>query len=296
MRPLYVLYALITALCWGANFVAAKIGMEHFPPLLLLTLRFALVAAILLPFYWRRTIPFHVLLPMSLILGTAHFALMFTGIAKGLDLATAIITAQLGVPFSCLLSAMLFDDRLGPWRSFGMVVAFIGIMFIAGTPQVVANFYPFLMVMGASFCWASGNILLKRQGTANVLEMLAWLSLLVVPQMLLLSLLIESNHWELLITAPASAVIAVLFTAVASTVVAYGLWYHLLQNCEVSRVTPFNLLVPIFGIAIAQIFYQDPLSMKVLIGGAITLGGVAIIVFRKPRLSVLGKIRRKSQT
>lgn len=294
----YALLAVVVAFFWGANFTAAKLGLEHFPPYLMLALRFAIVAAILLPIYYIRNPKFGIRLRFALevafVLGTAHFALVFAAIHMGVDIPTSVITVQLGVPFSCLLSAIWFNDRLGPWRSFGLMVAFTGIILIAGTPNVVANFGPFCMVMLGAFFWALSNVMIKKEGAVNVFEMLGWMSLLSVPQLLLLSWWFESNQLELLATTPWSAGLAIMFSSVFSTVVAYGLWYYLLTNCEVSRITPFNLLVPIFAIAIGQILYPVELTAQILTGGLITIGGVAIIVSRRPKLSTELRIGRKN--
>lgn len=294
----YALLAVVVAFFWGANFTAAKLGLEHFPPYLMLALRFAIVAAILLPIYYIRTPKFGIRLRFALevafVLGTAHFALVFAAIHMGIDIPTSVITVQLGVPFSCVLSAIWFNDRLGPWRSFGLMVAFTGIVLIAGTPNVVQNFGPFCMVMLGAFFWALSNVMIKKEGAVNVFEMLGWMSLLSVPQLLLLSWWFESNQWELIATMPWSAGLAISFSAVFSTVVAYGLWYYLLTHCEVSRITPFNLLVPIFAIAIGQILYPVELTAQILTGGLITIGGVAIIVSRRPKLSTELRIGRKN--
>lgn len=294
----YALLAVVVSFFWGANFTAAKLGLEHFPPYLMLALRFAIVAAILLPIYYIRTPKFGIRLrfafEVAFVLGTAHFALVFAAIHMGIDIPTSVITVQLGVPFSCVLSAIWFNDRLGPWRSFGLMVAFTGIVLIAGTPNVVQNFGPFCMVMLGAFFWALSNVMIKKEGAVNVFEMLGWMSLLSVPQLLILSWLFESNQWELITTMPWSAGLAISFSAVFSTVVAYGLWYYLLTHCEVSRITPFNLLVPIFAIAIGQILYPVELTAQILTGGLITIAGVAIIVSRRPRLSTELRIGRKS--
>lgn len=290
----YALLALVVSFFWGANFSAVKIGLEHFPPYLMLALRFAGVAALLLPFYPKRSIPLTFALKISFVLNTAHFALVFGAMWMGIDIPTAVITVQLGVPFSCLLSAMWFNDRLGAWRTFGLTVAFVGIVLIAGTPNVTANFIAFCMVMLGAFCWALSNVMIKKEGALNIMEVLGWTSLLSVPQLLVISWLFESNQWELVLTATWPASLAITFSALCSTVIAYGLWYYLLTKCEVSQITPFNLLVPIFAIALGQILYPVELTPQILIGGLITIAGVAIIVIRRPRLATIGdRLRRK---
>lgn len=293
MKPIHYLYALLVALCWGGNFVAAKLALEHFPTFLLLGLRFALVALLLLPFTWKRSLPFGFVVLMSVILGNIHFALSYAGIAMGLDLPTAIIAIQMGVPFSCMFSAIFFNDKLGAWRTAGMVVALLGIMLIAGTPNVVSHFVPFLITVGAAFCWAVTNVMMKKNGAINNLELLAWMSLLASPQLFFLSYLFEANQWELIRTVTLVAGLSVTFSAVCSTVVAYGLWYYLLRRYDVTQIAPFNLLVPVIGITLSHLLINEPLNMTVLVGGAITITGVAIIVVRRPRLSILGKIVKK---
>lgn len=293
MSPLHILAATLVAFLWGVNFVAVKIGLEHFPPFLMLALRFAAVAALLLPFYPRCTLPLRFIFLMSVFFGSLHFGLLFSGMALGIDIPTAVITVQLGVPFSCLLSAMMFGDRLGPWRSSGMMVAFFGIMVVAGTPHVVQHFTAFLMMMLGAFCWASGNILLKKQEDVNILEMLAWASLFTAPQMLFVSMLLESQQWQLVTSATLPAALAIGFMVLFSTIVAYGLWYYLLKHCPVSSVAPFNLLTPFFGIAAGQLIYPLDVNLQIFVGGMITIIGVAIIVARKPRMISFGRIHKE---
>jgi O-acetylserine/cysteine efflux transporter len=290
----YVLSALTVAFLWGANFTAAKIGMEHFPAFLMLAVRFALVAMLLLPAYYlvkrRKGIRLAFALKIACILGTAHFGLVFGAMYLGSDIPTAVITVQLGVPFSCLLSAVWFDDKLGAWRSFGLMVAFVGIILIAGTPNVTQYFVPFCMVVAGAFFWALSNVMIKKEGTVNVLEMLGWMSLFAVPQLLALSWFFEHpDPVRLLATANVPVWLGVGFSAVFSTVVAYGLWYWLLMECDVSRVAPFNLLVPVFAIGIGQWWYPAVLTPQILMGGLITVAGVGIIVFRRPKLSTIGR-------
>ena len=87
----------------------------------------------------------------------------------------------------------------------------------------------------------------------------------------------------------AAAWAAVAFTALASTLVAYGLWYWLLKRYPISQVTPYNLLTPIFGIAFGQMFFEEALGWRFLLGAAMTLAGVAIIVIRRPRTAVIAE-------
>ena len=90
-------------------------------------------------------------------------------------------------------------------------------------------------------------------------------------------------------TPPLSALLGVSYTVLCSTIIAYGLWYFLLSRYSVSQVAPYSLLTPIFGIAIGQVFFTEELNTQTIIGGLITIIGVAVIVLRRPKTIVLGE-------
>jgi O-acetylserine/cysteine efflux transporter len=121
------------------------------------------------------------------------------------------------------------------------------------------------------------------------MELLAYSSVLIVPMVFLLSWFFESSAWPPLADAPWQALAGVGYTAVCSTIVAYGLWYFLLSRYTVSQVTPFSLLTPVFGIAFGQLFFAEALTAQTLIGGALTILGVAVIVLRRPQTLQLGE-------
>jgi O-acetylserine/cysteine efflux transporter len=289
MRPLHIAAAILVAFAWGGNFVAAKFGLAHFPPVFLTALRFTCVAAILLPFVQRPTYEQVASIGILSVLNSLHFSLPYIALADGLSIASTAITVQLGVPFSCLMGAILFNDRLGPWRILGMAVAFGGMFIVFGAPEIEKHFVPWLLAIAASFFWGTANIFTKHVKTASMMQLLAWTSLFTAPQLFLVSALMEPSGWTLLDTTPLSAAVGLLYTIVGSTIVAYGLWNYLLRTHPVSQVTPYSLLTPIIGSAFGQLFFGETLSPEILLGGAITIVGVAIIVIRRPKLGMVNE-------
>lgn len=281
--------AIAVAAGWGFNFVAAKMALQEIPPFLLLFCRFALVAALLISFVPAPKISWKHLALQSFLLGVLHFSLMFAAIAMGLDASGAVIATQLGVPFSCLLSAIFYKDYPGRWRSLGMFVAFFGVIVIAGTPSVTRQFDAFLVCCVAAVAWAGSNIAMKRVGEVHILSFLAYMSLLCVPQMALLSLIFEQDQLQILADAHWKSWVSLLYTVFFSTIMAYGCWYWLLTRLPISRVSPFSMLVPVFGIGASQVFFHEPLNMQFFIGGAMILAGVGIILLRIPKFAMLEK-------
>lgn len=284
MRAVDILLFVLVMLIWGINFVVTKVALHEVPPLLLVTLRFAAVALLVAPFVRIPWGKFRQLLPLSITLGSLHFSLMFTGLTR-LDAATAALTVQIQVPVAALLAAIFLGDRLGWRRLTGMVIAFAGVAIIAGEPRFSGNYLPLALVIAASCLWAIANVQIKFLGEIDALTLNAALALFATPQLALACLLLEDGQWSALVEASWRVYAAVAYQALAVTVMGYGLWYHLLRRYKVNQAMPFTLLVPLFGVLSGVSFLGERLTVAILLGGALTILGVAIITVRRPALA-----------
>ena len=277
------LIAGLIMLLWGVNFVAIKFGLTELPPLLMLALRFAVVALVLIWFVRPPWEKMGRILALSVTLGGLHFSLMFTGL-QYVDASTAAIAIQLQVPFAAVLSLLVFKDFLGWRRLLGMTIAFAGVVLIAGEPRGSQSLYGLGLVVTAALVWAVVNIQIKEIGQVNGFALNAWIALLATPQLLIASFLFEDNQWQALEQASWISWGAILYMAVLVTIVGYGLWYHLMSRYEVNQTMPFTLLVPVFGVLSGVLFLNEPFTWQMAVGGAMTVAGVGIIVLRRPRL------------
>jgi O-acetylserine/cysteine efflux transporter len=74
---------------------------------------------------------------------------------------------------------------------------------------------------------------------------------------------------------------AIVFAALISGLVAnVGMW-TMVQRYEVSRTTPFSLLTPLVAILLGVMVLGDPVTSQLLVGGALALGGVAVVALVK---------------
>ncbi len=287
MKPVHVLLAVAVMFVWGLNFVVAKLGIQRFPPMFLIALRFTLVAALMVWFVrpprerlWR-------VLGVSVTLGGLHFALMFTGLQR-VDAGTAAIAIQLQVPFAALLAAIFFKDRFGWRRTLGTAVAFAGIGLIAGMPKVGENIGSLAMVIAAALVWATANAQIKALGEIDGFALNAWVAVFAAPQLFLASWLLESGQIAALRTADWIGWGAVVYMALVTTIGGYGFWYYLLGRYRMNQVMPLILLVPVFGVLSGVLFLDEALDWRILTGGALTVAGVGVIVLRRPRLVAPG--------
>jgi O-acetylserine/cysteine efflux transporter len=289
MKPRHMLLATLVAALWGGNFIAVKIATREFSPLFLLALRFGATAALMLPLAQR--LPRRCVWPVvavSVALGVAHFGLMFSGVQR-VEAASASIAAQLGVPFSSLLAVVLFGDRLGWRRVLGIATAFTGVVVLAGAPGVADDWPGLSMIVAAALAWAVANAVIKRYGPFDTTMLTAWMALLATPQLLVLSFALEQGQWHALAQASPAAWAGLAYTVIGSTVVAYSLWYWLINSNPVSHVVPFTLLAPVFAVSAAVVILGEQVTPLLLAGGALTILGVALCELRLRRVRWRGR-------
>jgi O-acetylserine/cysteine efflux transporter len=271
-------------IAWGSNFPLTKLGLNELPPLVMTTARFVLTAALLLPFVRPPVGQFRPILLLAFTFGFVHFALFFGGM-KDIEGGAGAVAIQAQVPFSALLAALLYNDRLGWRRALGMALALAGIVVVAGAPNLDGNYIPFAMVVASGLVWSVTNIQAKRLGGIDANTVTAYVALFAAPQTLLASLLLEDGQMDAIANAGWNAVAAIVYLSVVVSIIGYAVWYRMVQLYPINMVTPFALLIPVIGIASSAVVLGEQLTWQSAVGSAMTLVGVAIIVIRRPALA-----------
>lgn len=280
MKPLDVLIALTVPLVWGMGLVIAKPAVDAFPPILLMAFRFTLSALMLV---WFVPIPRGILVQLfwvALIGSAVQYGLTFNGL-RFLEAGTAALIVQAEVPFCTLLAAVWLKERVGARKIAGMLIAFAGVYLIAGEPRLQGQMAGVALVLGGAFTWAVGQVMMRRLGAVGGFTAIAWISVFAGPQLFVASLLVEAGHLEHIRDAPASVWSAIVYLAVIMNIVGYGCWYHVLGRYEVQRAAPYLLLLPVASLAGGAVFLGETPGLLVLLGGAVVIGGVAMIVVER---------------
>lgn len=282
MPVAHVLLALVANAAWAFNFIAGKAGVAHFQPLTFTALRFSILLLLLLP--WLRTAGASGrLFEVAGLMGIVHFGLTFGGLAVAADVSSVAIASQLYVPMSALLGVWLLGERLDARRIAGIAIAFGGVMLIGFDPVVFQRPLALLMIAVASLVLAWCSVRMRGMPNVGVFTMQAWTALAAVLGLWPLALLAEGDPRPALASADALQWAAPVYSAIGSSLVGHGIVYWLLQRHAVSRVTPLMLLAPVLAIIFGVLLWGDQPSWKLLLGGALTLAGVAVINVRGAR-------------
>lgn len=285
MKPWHLAFVLLINLLWGGNFVAAKVGVEHFPPMLFTGLRFVIVGLLLAPFL--RIVPGQMprVLAISLLAGALHFALMFTGVKLADDVTTIAVVTQLGIPIATLMAVVLLRERIRWRRTLGIALAFGGVVLMSFDPRVFGYIGAVLVIAVSTAFMALAQILMRQLRGVEVFNLQAWIALPSAPVLLLMSLAFERGQVPAVATAGWFEWSMVGYSAIAASVIGHSGMYYLLKRYPVTLVTPTFTLAPVFGIVGGITLLSDQVTTKMLLGGAVTLIGVLIITLREPRVA-----------
>lgn len=279
MQPAHFL--LLVAICavWGFNFVASKVGVNQFPPLFFVGLRFGVLLLCLLPFLrWAPGRMRDVIL-IALFNGAFHFGLLFVGIALT-EASVVAIVVQLNAPFATMLSIVLLGEVVRWRRWSGIALTFLGVAIISVEPHVLDAPAGVLFSAAAALSGAFAAILMRRLTNVGAFQLQSWTALVTAPALLAASFFLETGQVEAVASADLMAWGALLYTTFGASLIGHNVYYWLLQRYEVSLLAPLTLLSPILGVFFGITILDEPLTTRILIGAAIAFAGVAILALR----------------
>ena len=274
MNSKQILLALIVPITWGLGFTLAKIGMEQFSALLIMSIRFGIAGLVLVWFTKPPWGHMREIFIVALIGSTIQYGLTYNGL-KGIDASTAAILVQLEGPILALMGTILLKEKLGFTRALGMGLAFAGVFIIAGEPRLEGHIDSVILLVAGSAVWAIAQIMISRLKGLSGITILAWVAIMATPQMLLASFIIEDGQWQAITTASLFDWSIIFYLAFIMTVLGYSVWYHLLSNVDVSKVSPFLMLLPITSIIAGMILLDEKFTSAMAIGGVMIMIGVA---------------------
>lgn len=282
-----ILLSVLIHTLWGGNPIAAKIGLEVFPPAYSALIRFVLgIATIALWCHYRG----HRLWPQRhewtpiLIIGslfTLQILLMNIGfsLTSGINAAVLISTNPL---FAALFAHLLISsDRLTIRRTVGLIIAFCGVCLtlIQSTSDGFS-----MGTTGDWICLASACLLgFRLIASANVMKkvdpfrLALWQMMFSLPFYAAIGFMTETIHW------PAfsyTVVLGLLFQGVIVAGLGFMASLWLISRYQPSVMTSFSFLSPVSGVILAAMLLGETINSLVIAGTALVAIGMVLITTR----------------
>lgn len=281
-----IFLALLVIIVWAANVIAVKLAVVEAPPLTVLALRFGLTGLVFLPFVCGLTRPALIgLAQIALLMGVLHQGLLFVGMTY-LPAGITSILLQTQVIFAALIGIFIFREHTGwrTWTGIGLGVAGVAVMFSAGAAGNGISGETFITGFGimilSTLSLAFAYMRLKQLPSVAPATFLFGINGLAFPLVALAAVLFDRDGWNMLPDANWLLLGGVFAFQIVFVGLSHIVWQRLLSRNPLSMVTPFVLLLPVFGVIMAIAVLGEKLTMSMLAGGTVTMLGVAIIIVR----------------
>lgn len=272
-----VALAILVQAIWAVGLTLMKPSMQAFPPLLYITLIYAVIALLLTPVAPKSRTPFWSMALIAALGGSIQSCLLAYGVTL-LPASASNLLLQTTVPFTILLSWLLAIDRPNLRNGIGCLLALAGVAIVIGAPGQVRSVIGIAAVIACSLSWAGAQILIRLRSKDGGLAFYTAMSRHAWPQALLATLIFERDQFDWIERATLANWAGLVVMALVGFAGGYALWYRLLVRNRIDQLLPFTLLMPPIGVATSVIVLKEPLPATLLVGGGIVIAGLAVIV------------------
>ena len=300
MTPIYTALAVLVTFIWGVNFTFIAWGLESFPPLMLTALRF-FFTAVPLVFFLKPPKFNRTLLIYAIGTFVMQYAFVFTAMHLGASAGLTALLLQIQIFITVLLAYFILGEAVSRMQIIGMLVGVLGLSVIAlnlGGDMPLAGF---VCILIAAIGWSFGNIASKQASTQatqqgsdgaiipsnnrrnkasalSALALVVWGGLIACVILTLSSLIFETEAWQLATFTEASlkSWLSLGFIVYVSTLIGFGLWAHLLSQNTASKVMPFALLVPVFGMTTSVLLTGEVVTWWKMLAMILILSGLVL--------------------
>ncbi len=280
------LYIIGLSALWGSAFVFIKVATPAIGAVGLVFLRLVL-ASLLLGALFIRKQHFKMIkeniFPIILI-GATNVALpfyCFSYAALEINASTMAVINGSTPLFAFVFSIVWLNFQFKWFQFLGILIGMSGLMVFVGYESLEFKLFPMFMAMiGAAMYGLSMNYIYKLNvvdtGVMAAVTMVA-ATIMIAPFLLLDPIIME--NWNLKIAA------SVIFLGVFCTGLAYLPYFILIKRVGPISTSLVALLVPIFGMLWAYLLLQETITLVMLTGCLLIIGGVVLT-------SRLGKANR----
>jgi drug/metabolite transporter (DMT)-like permease len=277
---------------WGTTWFFIKLGLRDLPPLSFAALRFVLALAFLaavlavnrvrLP---RSARDWLLLAVTGCLQFTFNYTLVF-GSEQYISSGLAAVLQAMIPAFGLLMAAVhLPSERITGRKIAALLIGISGVGIIfrdqlrVDSPAALAAS---IAIVAGAFGAAEASIPTKAfGGSMNPASLLFGQMLCGTAPLLVLAVLTDGSPFYLNWTL--TAVISLLYLALAGTIAAFLLYYWLLNRVESSKAMTISLITPLLAVLIGAVLLGESIRPQAMAGGVLVLGAVGITVLSGTR-------------
>jgi len=266
---------------WGSTYLAIAIAVETIPPLLAVSTRFIAAGAIMAAFVLHRGGTMRVsrrafgsCVLIGCLLPGANAVLFYAERNVPTGLASLIIAS---VPLWVVVQRLALRERLSLPVLVGVGVGFAGVAILA-QPSGGATTAGILLCVLSAVMWSLGSVASARLPMpADSFAATSWEMLAGGVVMLPFGLTSVGS-----VSPSSSSILAWVYLVTIGSVVGYTAYTWLLASAPLGMVSTYAYVNPVVAIILGVLFRNEHVSVRIGIGAAIVVSGVAAVVRKEP--------------
>lgn len=276
--------AMVFSLLWSSAFIAGKVALTDFGPLTVLSLRFLLSAAILLPFClnapsaaFSRTAAANGFL-LGILNNVFYLGLTFTAL-RFISPSLVIVIVSCAPFITTALSAASGLEKIRPLQVLGIAVGFAGVVVVSGVQGLSADDSAGILAATlGTIAFSVGTVFFGgRSKGLRIRDLNFWQSVAGAAALTPAALFFEP------VSTPPSVPtgISIAYLAIAATIGGMAFWFWLIRTNGPAVASSCHLMNPLFGMLLSWAILDGPITPRGIVGVLVVGLGLSMVIYAK---------------
>ncbi|GAA0226505.1 DMT family transporter [Haladaptatus pallidirubidus] len=282
-----VLFVLLAAV-WGSAFMAIKVGLKYFPPVLFAAIRYDVAGVLMLAYavyatdrwYPQTRGEWKLVLVGSALMIAGYHAFLFVGEMETTSAVAAIIVSLSPVLTTGFARVLLPSERLEPSGIAGLLLGLVGVAILSQpNPNnlLADDFVGKILVLLAAVSFALGSVLSRRIDAELPIEtMEAWSMVLGALMMHGLSVARPSESFAAVRWTP-EAIMALVYLSIAASAIGFLVYFDLLERLGPIEINLVSYVAPVFAAAAGFLFLDETITPLTALGFFVIFAGFCLL-------------------
>ena len=293
----------IVYVAWGSTYVGIRVMDRTVPPLIGSAVRFVAAGVVMYAFLTlrRRERPrmsareLASLALVSVLLLSAGNGLVTVGELHVPAGFAALLVASM--PLWLVVLRTVTGDRPHGATLRGLGIGFVGVAVLVlrgGHAEGVSAVHA-LVVVGAALSWATGSLLSSRLPLPADLAAGTAIEMVIGGLALAVAAPLAGEHWGTAFAhASADSVIAIVYLALAGSILAFTAYVWLLRNAPISQISTYAYVNPAVAVVLSALILGEAVTGLMVLGGAIIVVAVAVVIRSEARASAAAQLAERA--
>jgi drug/metabolite transporter (DMT)-like permease len=285
-RTTLSLFGLITVV-WGLSFVAIKVGLDAFPPVLFAALRHDLASVLLLAYVAassHRWIPRTrsdlelVAIGATLMIG-GHFALLFVGQQYVPSALGAILLSLTPILTGLFAVVLLPSERMRIHGAVGLALGLLGVLVVANpSPESLGGqLWGVLLLLASAASFSLGAVWAKRYTPSlPLVSIQAWMMLAGAGVLHAISFALPTETFAA-VEVTRESVVALGYLGAFASALAFLAYFRLIDDVGPSETSLVNYATPAVTAVAGWALLGEQLSVLTVAGFGLILAGFLFV-------------------